>query len=72
MRSAFLAARAVACQQPGLLSSVKCGLATVTPLLATVLLTAAVFLLPAPGARHEAQASAAGGFVIPSLPAVAE
>ena len=70
MRSALFAVRAAACQPTGLLSSVRCGLATATPLAATVLLTAAVFLLPAPGARHQAQASI-GGFVVPSLPVAA-
>lgn len=71
MKSALFAVRAAACQQPGPLSSVRCGLATVLPFLATVLLTAAVFLLPAPGPRPHAQAST-GGFIVPSLPAPAQ
>ena len=42
----------------GLASMARRGLASASPLVATTLLTGAIFLLPATGARHEAQASA--------------
>lgn len=52
----------------GFVSAARRRVASASPLLATTLLTAAVFLLPAPGARQEAQASS-GQITIPDIPA---
>jgi len=71
MRTALPAVLAAASPRPALLSSARRGLASVSPLFATTLLTAAVFLLPAPGARHGAPASAAG-FKVPTLSSALE
>lgn len=67
MRSAFPATRRPAGSRYALVSSARRGVAAFSPLFVTALLTAAIFLLPASGTRHEAQASAAG-FKVPSIP----
>ena len=52
----------------GLVSVARRRAASVWPFVATTLLTAAIFLLPATGARHQAQASA-GHIEVPNVPA---
>ena len=56
MHSSPMAAIAARPQQ-GLVSMARRRAASVSQFIATTLLTGAVFLLPATGARHEAQAS---------------
>lgn len=51
-----------------LVAAARRQVASASPLVATTLLTAAVFLLPAPGAQQEAQAFA-GRFEVPNVPA---
>ncbi len=46
-------------QQHDVLSLVRRRVISASPVLATTLLTAAIFLLPAPGVRQQAQASSA-------------
>ncbi|MCO5147550.1 MAG: hypothetical protein M9895_15390 [Aquamicrobium sp.] len=67
MQSSPMAAYAVR-PRHGLVSAARRKAASASPLLATTLLTAAVFLLPAPGARQQAQASA-GQIEVPNVPA---
>ena len=68
MRYAFPAARRPENSRYALASSARRSVAAFSPLFVTMLLTAAIFLLPAPGPRHEAQASAAG-VRVPTIPA---